>query len=551
LAERLRGEGIDSRIDKFYAKSLHGFVPPDPLPDRDSWEAWQEVQIRDADYVLVPCSREFIDAPENSGAWRDVNFMKRNLEFHGGSLRKFIPYGFGTYEDNSRFVPSFIRGATYYNLTPGMNTDFGFEDLVRRFRTEFLPEVDTAAQLSTSEELKGSGERPRPVQSNPGLQSKIQFAVFISYSHDSDAHRERVLGLSERLRADGIHTILDRYVKKSSPPEGWPRWMMNGLNSATHVLCICTETYRRRFLGQEVPGKGKGANWEGALLTQALYDVLNSNNKFIPVVFSHFDESHIPEPLRSQTRYLLDSDASYQALYDALLDQAGVEPGAVGELKGEPRATAQPLDFVSASRSPPSEDIQFATKIEMPAFWDDLVVPQHIYEELRQITGEMINQSRLAEEWRVHRPTDRIGTKLLFHGQPGTGKTLAARVLAYELEADLYRLNYARVLSEQVAKTVSNLQELLHAALGRSMIIFIDDVEILFGRESNIDIGMLDWCGNIIFATSKIHEVNPKLLDIVAHSIEFPFPDEIMREYIWLRSMPKELPIIDFVAGRG
>ena len=65
-------------------------------------------------------------------------------------------------------------------------------------------------------------------------------ALFISYSHDSDEHRDRVLGLSERLRADGIPTILDRYVEKGSPSEGWPRWMMNGLNAATHVFCVCT-----------------------------------------------------------------------------------------------------------------------------------------------------------------------------------------------------------------------------------------------------------------------------------------------------------------------
>ena len=172
-----------------------------------------------------------------------------------------------------------------------------------------------------------------------------EITVFISYSHDSDEHREQVLRLSERLRADGIATILDRYVEKDSPPEGWPRWMMNGLNAATHVLCVCTETYRRRFLGLEVPGKGKGADWEGALVNQALYDARSHTNKFIPVLFARSDESHIPEPLRPQTHYVLDSEASYQALYDALLDQAGVEPGTVGELRHKPRASGQPLDF--------------------------------------------------------------------------------------------------------------------------------------------------------------------------------------------------------------
>ncbi|MCB1826632.1 SEFIR domain-containing protein [Accumulibacter sp.] len=176
--------------------------------------------------------------------------------------------------------------------------------------------------------------------------------VFISYSHDSNAHRERVLGLSERLRIDGIATILDRYVN-GSPPEGWPRWMLNGLDAASHVLCVCTETYYRRFRGQEVPGKGKGVDWEGALMTQALYDARSVSNRFIPVLFERTDEPHIPEPLRAQTFYVLDSEAGYQALYDALLNQSGVEPGAVGALKRKPRPTGEPLNF-GASASPPA-----------------------------------------------------------------------------------------------------------------------------------------------------------------------------------------------------
>ena len=180
----------------------------------------------------------------------------------------------------------------------------------------------------------------------------ISINVFISYSHDSDAHRERVLGLSERLRKDGIPTILDRYVRKGSPDEGWPRWMLNGLDSATRVLCVCTETYYRRFRGLEVPSKGKGVDWEGALLTQALYDARSRTNEFVPVLFERSDESYIPEPLRGQTHYLLDSDDGYHALYDALLDQSGVEPGVVGEQKRKPRAAGEPLTFGGSTNAP-------------------------------------------------------------------------------------------------------------------------------------------------------------------------------------------------------
>lgn len=173
--------------------------------------------------------------------------------------------------------------------------------------------------------------------------------VFISYSHDSDAHRERVLRLSERLRADGIETILDRYVERGSPPEGWPRWMLNGLDAATHVLCVCTGTYYRRFRGHKQPGKGKGVDWEGAVITQELYDTRQVSSKFIPALFDPTDELHIPEPLRPQTYYVLNNEASYQVLYDALLNQSGVEPGAIGALKIKPRAIGQPLTFDAQS----------------------------------------------------------------------------------------------------------------------------------------------------------------------------------------------------------
>jgi hypothetical protein len=74
--------------------------------------------------------------------------------------------------------------------------------------------------------------------------------VFISYSHDSPEHCERVLGLSERLRKDGIETSLDRYIHGTTP-EGWPRWMLNQLDWANFVPVVCTETYYRRFRGKE------------------------------------------------------------------------------------------------------------------------------------------------------------------------------------------------------------------------------------------------------------------------------------------------------------
>ncbi len=139
-------------------------------------------------------------------------------------------------------------------------------------------------------------------------------------------------------------TILDQYVS-GSPREGWPRWMLDQLDAADLVLVICTETYYRRFRGHEEPGKGKGVDWEGALITQEIYNSRSQSLKFVPVFLSAAAESWIPEPLRALTHYALTSETFYQGLYDFLLDQAGVEPQPVGALMKKPRRKGVVLTF--------------------------------------------------------------------------------------------------------------------------------------------------------------------------------------------------------------
>lgn len=172
--------------------------------------------------------------------------------------------------------------------------------------------------------------------------------VFISYSHDTEEHRARVLALSERLRVDGIETILDQYLT-GAPAGGWPRWMLDSLDAASYVLVVCTETYHRRFRGHEDPGKGKGVDWEGALITQEIYDARSQTLKFVPVFLESAVDKWIPEPLRSINHYALTSEEAYESLYDFLLDQAGVAARPVGELKRKPRKTGTPLQFAAQS----------------------------------------------------------------------------------------------------------------------------------------------------------------------------------------------------------
>jgi hypothetical protein len=169
--------------------------------------------------------------------------------------------------------------------------------------------------------------------------------VFISYSHDSPEHARRVLQLAERLREDGIDVQLDQYVL-GTPAEGWPRWMLDQLDRANFVLVVCTENYYRRFRGQEPqPATGRGADWEGSLITLEMYRAKSRTTKFAPVFFRYQDEPFIPEPISGHTHYLLNSEDNYAKLYAFLTDQAGVVPRTLGPLKTLAREPVEPLTF--------------------------------------------------------------------------------------------------------------------------------------------------------------------------------------------------------------
>lgn len=155
--------------------------------------------------------------------------------------------------------------------------------------------------------------------------------VFISYSHDSQEHKDRVLELADRLREDGIDCTIDQY--EESPAEGWQRWMLNQVEAATFVLVACTEQYDRRFRGREAVGKGKGATWEGGVIIQELYDDQGQNAKFIPIVFTPEDANFIPSPLRSATSYRLNTGDGYELLYSRLTNQPRTRKPELGKLR--------------------------------------------------------------------------------------------------------------------------------------------------------------------------------------------------------------------------
>ncbi|HEX8070666.1 MAG TPA: SEFIR domain-containing protein [Pyrinomonadaceae bacterium] len=168
--------------------------------------------------------------------------------------------------------------------------------------------------------------------------------VFISYSHDSSAHEARVLALADRLREEeGVAAVIDRY--QTAPPEGWQLWMEKQIAAARFVLLVCTETYLRRVMKEETPGKGLGVLWEASIIYSHLYEAGGVNEKFIPVVFEQSDTQFIPRPLKLTTYYEVSTDEGYEKLCRRLTDQHETPAPPLGQQRALPprqRATPPP-----------------------------------------------------------------------------------------------------------------------------------------------------------------------------------------------------------------
>jgi hypothetical protein len=165
--------------------------------------------------------------------------------------------------------------------------------------------------------------------------------AFISYSHDSAEHALRMLGLANQLRVDGVEAWIDQYVQ--DPEEGWISWMRNQVKQADRVLLVFTETYQRRFEGNEEEGKGLGATFEGVIVTQWLYESGGRNKKFRPVVFRAEDERFIPVELRRFNRYRADTPENYQVLLRWLREKPQIVVPPVGQGPDLPPAPASGL----------------------------------------------------------------------------------------------------------------------------------------------------------------------------------------------------------------
>jgi len=259
--------------------------------------------------------------------------------------------------------------------------------------------------------------------------------VFISYSHDTPEHAGLVLALSDRLRQDGIDSHIDQY--EVSPQEGWPRWMANKVEWADFVLVVCTDMYQQRFKGKAPAGQGKGVKWEGAILTQELYDAEAQNTRFIPVVFSAQDTGYIPVILRGRTYYDVSTDKGYDALYRHLTGQPAITMPSLGKLKPMPQLNpVQDSETIINENSQPKQPVH--------PFVSSQLFPQVEYKQATESVHLNVEIQTIEEDYM-------IGMSILEAGTSSLEALTLGGYIVFEqfLDSRVSRLNVWSTLAEK------------------------------------------------------------------------------------------------------
>jgi AAA+ superfamily predicted ATPase len=236
---------------------------------------------------------------------------------------------------------------------------------------------------------------------------------------------------------------------------------------------------------------------------------------------------------------------------------------ALGNLEGNDNIYTNPeeLDTVlweaCLKQSRPRLD-NLAQHIEPVATWDDLVLPEPQTRTLHEIAMHVKQRFKVYEEWGFASKGSRgLGISALFTGDSGTGKTMAAEVMANELHLDLYRIDLSQVVSKFIGETEKNLRRIFDAAEEGGAILLFDEADALFGKRSevrdshdryaNIEVSYLlqrmeAYRGLAILTTNMKNALDPAFLRRIRFIVQFPFPDAVQRVQIWQRIFPTNTP---------
>lgn len=217
-------------------------------------------------------------------------------------------------------------------------------------------------------------------------------------------------------------------------------------------------------------------------------------------------------------------------------------------------------DLYAAARSQSTPILSgLARKVTPHYRWDDLVLPPDALDQLHEISAQVTQRHRVYEQWGFERKLSLShGVIALFAGNSGTGKTMAADVMANALGLDLYRIDLSAVVSKYIGETEKNLDSIFREAERSNAVLFFDEADALFGKRSevkdahdryaNIETAYLlqrmeEYGGIVILATNLKMNLDDAFVRRLHYVVDFPMPDEAHRRRIWEGAIPAEAPV--------
>jgi len=218
-------------------------------------------------------------------------------------------------------------------------------------------------------------------------------------------------------------------------------------------------------------------------------------------------------------------------------------------------------DLFAAARARTSDQlIHLAKKIEPRHAWNDLVLPDDQIAQLHELCDQMRYRPLVLGEWGFDQKLSLgKGLNVLFAGPSGTGKTMAAEVIAGDLGLDLYKIDLSTVVSKYIGETEKNLERIFGAARNSNAILFFDEADALFGKRSevrdahdryaNVEISYLlqkmeEYDGLVVLTSNLNKNMDEAFVRRMHFTIEFPYPDEDARRRIWQIAFPTEAPLL-------
>lgn len=231
------------------------------------------------------------------------------------------------------------------------------------------------------------------------------------------------------------------------------------------------------------------------------------------------------------------------------------EPFSAGKLILDPEFVEL---FTLGYITPPKMSSSFpAQRLTTELVWDDLVLSPQTQAQLGEVSTWIQHNDTLMYDWKMYRRV-KPGFRVLFHGPPGTGKTMAASLLGKTTGHDVYRIDLAMIMSKFIGETEKNLSNLLDKAENKNWILFFDEADALFGkrthvrdahdRYANLEVSYLlqrieEFSGLSILASNFISNMDDAFTRRFQSVIYFPMPRPEERLQIWLKNLPPAIKL--------